>query len=74
VDVDLFCIVASLSRELWVSHVYRSLELVTAVPHAHAPRVHGALLARQSFIAVEISLPNILTMTTGRNSTVIVFE
>lgn len=73
-NVDFFFIVFRLSRELWVSHVYRSLELVTVVPHAHAPRAHGALLARQSVIAVQISLTNTLTMTTGRNATVIVSE
>jgi len=56
-----------------VSHVYRSLELVAVVPHAHAPRALGALLARKSVTAVEISLPNNLTITIGRNATVIVF-
>jgi len=57
-----------------VSHVYRSLGLVAVVPRAHAPRAHGALLARQSVIAVEISLPKDLTMSTGRNVAIIVFE
>ena len=57
-----------------MSHVYRSLELVAVAPYARAPRAHGALLACQSVVAVEISLPNTLTMTTGRNATVIVFE
>lgn len=57
-----------------MSHVYRSLELVAVVPHAHAPRAQGALIARQSVTAVEISLPNTLTTTNGHNATVIVFE
>jgi hypothetical protein len=74
VDVDFFVEVLRLSRELWVSHVYRSLELGAVVPHAHASREHGALLARQSVISVEISLPKALTMATGRNAAIIVFE
>jgi hypothetical protein len=48
--------------------------LVAVVPHTHAPLAQGALLACQSVIAIEISLPNTLTMTTGSNATVIVFE
>jgi len=57
-----------------VSHIYRSLELGAVVPHARASRAHGELLARQSVTAIEISLPNTLTMTTGRNAAIIVFE
>lgn len=57
-----------------MSHVYGSMELLAVVPHTHAPRAHGAVLARQSIVAVEKKKPNTLTMTTGRNATVIIFE
>ena len=57
-----------------MSHACRSLELVAIVPRAHAPRVQEVLLARRSVITVEGSSPIILTMTTRRNATVIVFE
>jgi len=50
------------------------MELLAVVPHTHAPRAHGAVLARQSIVAVEKKKPNTLTMTTGRNATVIIFE
>lgn len=57
-----------------MSHVYGSLELVAVIPPAHAPRAQGALIARQSVTAVEMSLPNTLTVTNGSNAAVIVFE
>jgi hypothetical protein len=43
---------------------------LTRMRHVHK----GAQIARQSVTAVEMSLPNTLTMTNGRNATVIVFE